>query len=61
IMFAGSLQGRTQTMPLAIYGALESDLNVALVISTILVGVSFAMLMALRLVMWRLGGSTREP
>ncbi|MFN0073926.1 MAG: ABC transporter permease [Chloroflexota bacterium] len=60
IMFAGSLQGRTQTMPLAIYGALESDLNVALVISTILVGVSFAMLMALRLVMRRLAGITRQ-
>ncbi|MCA9978594.1 MAG: molybdate ABC transporter permease subunit, partial [Anaerolineales bacterium] len=27
ILFAGSLQGRTQTMPLLIYGALERDLN----------------------------------
>ena len=30
IMFAGSFQGRTQTMPLAIYAALESDLDAAL-------------------------------
>ncbi|MEZ4647087.1 MAG: ABC transporter permease subunit [Chloroflexota bacterium] len=27
ILFAGNLQGRTQTMPLLIYGALERDLN----------------------------------
>jgi molybdate transport system permease protein len=48
IMFAGSFQGRTQTMPLAIYGALESDLDAALVLSAILVAVSFAVLVALR-------------
>jgi molybdate transport system permease protein len=48
IMFAGSFQGRTQTMPLAIYGALESDLDAALVLSAILVVVSFAVLVAVR-------------
>ena len=48
IMFAGSFQGRTQTMPLAIYGALEADLDAALVLSAILVVVSFAVLVALR-------------
>ncbi len=53
IMFAGSFQGRTQTMPLAIYGALESDLDAALVLSAILVVVSFAVLVALRLVVGR--------
>jgi molybdate transport system permease protein len=47
-MFAGSFQGRTQTMPLAIYGALETDLDAALIISAILVVVSFAVLVALR-------------
>ncbi len=30
ILFAGSLQGRTQTMPLLIYNILERDLNAAL-------------------------------
>lgn len=30
ILFAGNLQGRTQTMPLLVYGALESDFNAAL-------------------------------
>ena len=53
IMFAGSFQGRTQTMPLAIYGALESDLEAALVLSAILVVVSFAVLVALRQVVGR--------
>ena len=53
IMFAGSFQGRTQTMPLAIYAALESDLDAALVLSAILVVVSFAVLVALRMVVGR--------
>jgi molybdate transport system permease protein len=53
IMFAGSFQGRTQTMPLAIYGALETDLDAALVLSAILVIVSFAVLFALRQVVGR--------
>jgi molybdate transport system permease protein len=48
IMFAGSFEGRTQTMPLAIYAALEADLDAALVLSAILVVVSFAVLVALR-------------
>lgn len=30
ILFAGSLQGRTQTMPLLVYSALESNLNEAI-------------------------------
>jgi molybdate transport system permease protein len=53
IMFAGSLQGRTQTMPLAIYGALESDLDAALVLSAILALVSFATLALLRMALRR--------
>lgn len=53
IMFAGSFQGRTQTMPLAIYSALESDLDAALVIAGILVVTSFGTLALLRLVVNR--------
>ena len=53
IMFAGSFQGRTQTMPLAIYGALESDLDAALVLSAILTVASFAVLLTLRLALRR--------
>lgn len=55
IMFAGSFQGRTQTMPLAIYGALESDLEAALALSAVLVVVSFLLLGLVRLTARRSG------
>ena len=55
IMFAGSFQGRTQTMPLAIYSALESDLDAALALSAILVVVSFGLLGLVRLAARRSG------
>jgi molybdate transport system permease protein len=50
IMFAGNLQGRTQTMPLAIYIGLESNLDSALALSTVLILVSFGILVAVRAV-----------
>lgn len=53
IMFAGNMLGRTQTMPLAIYTAMESDLTAALVLSAILVMVSFAVLFSVRLLLHR--------
>lgn len=48
LMFAGNLSGRTQTMPLAIYAALESDLRTAQSLSIVLVVVAFALLVAIR-------------
>ncbi len=48
IMFAGNLTGRTQTMPLAIYIAMESDLTTALVLATLLIIVPFGCLFATR-------------
>jgi molybdate transport system permease protein len=48
IMFAGQFQGRTQTMPLAIYAALESDLDAALGLSMLLLGISFVLLVLFR-------------
>jgi molybdate transport system permease protein len=48
IMFAGNLIGRTQTMPLAIYIGLESDLGAALALSAALIAISFGLLVALR-------------
>lgn len=57
IMFAGSFQGRTQTMPLAIYAALESDLDAALALSAILIVISFGVLIGLRLGVGRFGGA----
>jgi molybdate transport system permease protein len=49
LMFAGNLGGRTQTLPLAIYTALESDLRTAQSLSIVLVAVAFALLLAIRL------------
>lgn len=48
LFFAGNLRGRTQTLPLAIYTALESDVRVAQAISVLLVGVAIALLAMLR-------------
>jgi molybdate transport system permease protein len=48
IMFAGSFQGRTQTMPLAIYAALESDTDAAIGLSVLLLAVSFVLLVLFR-------------
>ncbi|MFI5486010.1 MULTISPECIES: ABC transporter permease [Micromonospora] len=48
ITFAGNYPGRTQTMPLAVYLALETDLEAAVVLSLILLTVSVAILAALR-------------
>ena len=49
ITFAGNLPGRTQTMPLAVYVALQSDLEAAVALSVLLLLVSFALLLMLRL------------
>ncbi|MBM3223923.1 MAG: molybdate ABC transporter permease subunit [Candidatus Tectomicrobia bacterium] len=48
MMFAGNLRGRTQTMPLAIYLALESDLLAAMVLAALLILVSCSVLLCLR-------------
>jgi molybdate transport system permease protein len=48
ILFAGSLEGSTRTMTLAVYGALESDLAAAYVLSGLMALVAFAVLFLLR-------------
>lgn len=48
LMFAGNLEGRTQTLPLAIYTALEIDLRAAQAISILLVLVAFGLLALVR-------------
>jgi molybdate transport system permease protein len=48
ITFAGNLPGTTQTMPLAVYVALQSDLDTAVVLSVLLLLVSFGLLLGLR-------------
>jgi molybdate transport system permease protein len=48
ITFAGNFPGRTQTIPLAVYLALETDLQAAIVLSLVLLVVSVAILVGLR-------------
>jgi len=48
ITFAGNLPGRTQTIPLAVYVALETRPDGAIVLSLILLAVSLAILIGLR-------------
>lgn len=55
ITFAGSLPGRTQTMPLAIFVALERDRDIAVALSLVMVVVSLVVLVALRDRWWRAG------
>ncbi|MGH7703823.1 MAG: molybdate ABC transporter permease subunit, partial [Gemmatimonadales bacterium] len=48
ITFAGNLPGRTQTMPLAVYVEMQSDLDRAVALSVLLVVMSLTLLVALR-------------
>jgi molybdate transport system permease protein len=48
ITFAGNLPGRTQTLPLAVYLALETDPDAAITLSLVLLVVSLFVLVALR-------------
>ncbi|EST21080.1 molybdate ABC transporter permease subunit [Streptomyces roseochromogenus] len=48
ITFAGNFPGRTQTMPLAVYLALQNDPDAAISLSLVLLVVSIAVLAALR-------------
>ena len=48
ITFAGNIQGRTQTVPLAVYLLLETDQGVAIALSLVLLAVSIIVLVALR-------------
>jgi molybdate transport system permease protein len=53
LMFAGNLEGVTQTLPLAIYAALESDLRAAQALSIVLMGVALALLLVVRALLRR--------
>ncbi|MFE0515983.1 molybdate ABC transporter permease subunit [Streptomyces sp. NPDC058964] len=48
ITFAGNFPGRTQTMPLAVYLALQNDPEAAMALSLVLLAVSIAVLAGLR-------------
>jgi molybdate transport system permease protein len=48
ITFAGSFPGRTETMPIAVYYALENDPDAAIALSLVLLLVSITVLVSLR-------------
>jgi molybdate transport system permease protein len=48
ITFAGNLPGKTQTMPLAVYAALQQDLDAALAVAVLLLAISGGVLLAVR-------------
>ena len=61
LMFAGSFQGITQTVPLAIYDRFSTEFDAALALSAVLVAVSAAILLSVKLVggSEALGGAAR--
>jgi molybdate transport system permease protein len=60
ILFAGNFQGKTQTMPLLVYGALERDLGATYHSALILLGLAALALVATRLLL-RLEDGEPDP
>jgi molybdate transport system permease protein len=60
-MFAGNLPSVTQTLPLAVYTALESDLAVAQALSVLLVLVALALLLVARAALGRAARNGGSP
>ena len=50
IMFAGSFQGVTQTLPLAIYNEFALDFDAALAMGALLVVISAVLLLSIKLI-----------
>ncbi|HEV2879629.1 MAG TPA: ABC transporter permease [Candidatus Eremiobacteraceae bacterium] len=48
IMFAGNLPGVTQTMPIAVYVATQTDLQAAIAVAVVLMALSYAALLIVR-------------
>jgi molybdate transport system permease protein len=48
ITFAGNLQGRTQTLPLAVFEQLQTDTDAAFAVSMLLIFLAFAVILSLR-------------
>lgn len=57
MMFAGNLQGRTQTLSLAVMSAMESDLDTAVAIATLSLALGVVSLLAMRWIAARLHGA----
>jgi molybdate transport system permease protein len=62
IMFAGSLQRVTQTLPLAIYAEFDQSFNATLAMSGVLILISAVLLLTLRIgLSWQRSPSSRSP
>ncbi len=55
IMFAGSIEGRTQTLPLVVYSKFQTSLDASVAAAAVLVTAAFGVLVAVRLTRWRTG------
>lgn len=55
VVFAGSLEGRTRTLPLAVYAALEHDLDAALALSGLLSAAALGLFVVLKVLLRRQG------
>jgi molybdate transport system permease protein len=52
-MFAGNVQGRTETLPLVVYGEFQGgDLNGSIAAASMLVLAAFGVLVAVRFLHW---------
>lgn len=63
LLFAGNMQGETQTIPLAIFTALETDVRVAIAFSLVMAGVGIALVAGLSLLpkRWAVPPSRLRP
>ncbi|HYA32601.1 MAG TPA: ABC transporter permease [Candidatus Bathyarchaeia archaeon] len=59
LLFAGNLPGVTQTMPLAIYTALESNLDAGVYLAIILVLISFTVIITVKVLTLREKGAAK--
>jgi molybdate transport system permease protein len=61
IMFAGNIEGRTQTLPLVVYGEFQGgDLDASIAAAAILVLAAFGVLIAVRILHWGRALDTRR-
>ena len=57
ILFAGNLEGRTQTLPLLVYSEFQDSLDASVAAATVLVVAALGVLVAVRGLGWRAGGT----
>ena len=61
IMFAGNIQGTTQTLPLLVYSEFQDSLDAAAAAAAVLVFTAIAVILAVRLTQWRSVLPAQDP